>query len=149
VGTQQVTPDVIDFAVAAYREDGLWTVVPLPPALVVSAEGVVSAIRQLPGDDGVFGAVSVADEFFVLAHTVRGGVRIMISDAAALPEWSLASEAMASASPPKGLPTPSQPSDMAMISCRLCHAPSSPTPWPSTSSGKPMRPVVSPRPLMI
>ena len=88
-----MTADVVDFAVAAYREEGRWTVVPLPPSAVVTAEGFIAALRQLPGEGGVFGIVAIADEFFLLAHTVRDGVRLMISDAAALLDWSLAQEA--------------------------------------------------------
>ena len=53
-----------------------------PPHAVVTAEGFVASLRQLPGEGGVFGIVSIADEFFILAHTVRDGVRLMISDAA-------------------------------------------------------------------
>ncbi|MBI1351592.1 MAG: tRNA adenosine deaminase [Actinomycetales bacterium] len=93
VSPEEVTSDDVDFAVAAYREEGRWVVVPLPPHAVVTAEGLVAALRQLPGEGGVFGFVSVADEFFLLAHTEPGGVRLMISDAMALLDWSLAGEA--------------------------------------------------------
>jgi len=93
VSAEQVTADVVDFAVAAYREDGRWVVASLPPGAVVTADGLVGALRQLPGEGGVFGAVGVADEFFVLVHTIRDGVRLVISDAAALLDWSLAQEA--------------------------------------------------------
>jgi putative tRNA adenosine deaminase-associated protein len=93
VSAEEVTADVVDFAVAAYREEGRWTVVPLPPHAVTSAEGFVASLRQLPGEGGVFGVVGIADEFFILAHTVRDGVRLMISDAVALLDWSLAQEA--------------------------------------------------------
>ena len=88
-----MTADVVDFAVAAYREEGRWTVVPLPPHAVTTAQGFVASLRQLPGEGGVFGVVGIADEFFILAHTVRDGVRLMISDAAALLDWTLAQEA--------------------------------------------------------
>lgn len=93
MSAEDVTPDVVDFAVAAYREEGRWTVVSLPPHAVTTAEGFVGALRQLPGEGGVFGIVAVADEFFVLAHTVRDGVRLMISDAVALLDWTLAQQA--------------------------------------------------------
>ena len=93
MSAEEVTADVVDFAIAAYREEGRWTVVSLPPAAVVTAEGFVASLRQLPGEGGVFGVVSIADEFFILAHTVRDGVRLMISDAVALLDWSLAQEA--------------------------------------------------------
>lgn len=90
---EDVSAENVDFAVAAYREEGRWTVVSLPARAVVTADGFVASLRQLPGEGGVFGIVSVADEFFILAHTVRDGVRLMISDAIALLDWSLAREA--------------------------------------------------------
>ena len=93
MSTEEVSADTIDFAVAAYREEGRWTVVALPARAVVTAEGFVASLRQLPGEGGVFGFVCVADDFFLLAHTVRDGVRMMISDASALLEWSIAREA--------------------------------------------------------
>lgn len=93
MSAEEVTADVVDFAIAAYREEGRWTVVSLPPHAVVTAEGFVASLRQLPGEGGVFGVVAIADEFFILAHTVRDGVRLMISDAAALLDWTLAQEA--------------------------------------------------------
>jgi putative tRNA adenosine deaminase-associated protein len=89
----EVTPEDIDFAVAAYREEGRWTVIPLPPSAVVTADGFVASLRQLPGEGGVFGFLSVSDDFFILAHTVRDGVRLMISDAIALLDWAIAIEA--------------------------------------------------------
>ncbi len=90
---EEVTAEDVDIAVAAYREEGRWVVVPLPARTVVTAEGFVAALRQLPGEGGVFGIVSVEDDFFILAHTVRDGVRLIISDASAVLEWSLAREA--------------------------------------------------------
>jgi putative tRNA adenosine deaminase-associated protein len=93
VDAEELTAEDIDFAIAAYREEGRWVVVSLPPASVVTAEGFVGLLRQLPGEGGVFGVVSIADEFFILAHTVRDGVRLMISDAMALLDWPIAADA--------------------------------------------------------
>jgi putative tRNA adenosine deaminase-associated protein len=93
VSAEEIAAGDIDFAIAAYREEGRWSVASLPPQSVTTMEGLLARMRQFPGEDGVFGAVCVGDEFFILAHTVRDGVRIMISDAAALLDWSLAEEA--------------------------------------------------------
>lgn len=90
---EEVSAENVDFAVAAYREEGRWAVVSLPARAVITADGFVSSLRQLPGEGGVFGFVCISDEFFVLAHTVRDGVRLMISDAIALLDWSIAREA--------------------------------------------------------
>lgn len=93
MSTEEVSAENIDFAIAAYREEGQWTVVALPAKAVVTAEGFVSSLGQLPGEGGVFGVVCISDDFFILAHTVRDGVRLMISDAIALLDWSIAREA--------------------------------------------------------
>ena len=94
VDAEEVTADDIDFAIAAYREEGRWVVMSLPDRTVVTAAGFVATLRQLPGEGGVFGFVSVGDEFFIFAHTVRGGVRLMVSDAVALLDWPIAAEAV-------------------------------------------------------
>jgi putative tRNA adenosine deaminase-associated protein len=93
VTAEEVSADNVDFAIAAYREEGRWTVISLPARAVITADGFVGSLRQLPGEGGVFGVVCISDEFFILAHTVRDGVRLMISDAIALLDWSIAREA--------------------------------------------------------
>lgn len=93
VGAEELAADDIDFAVAAYREDGRWAVSSLPPQAVTTMDDFIARLRQLPGEGGVFGILCIGDEFFILAHTVRDGARVMISDAAALLEWSIAEEA--------------------------------------------------------
>jgi putative tRNA adenosine deaminase-associated protein len=93
VDTEEVTAEDVDFAIAAYREEGRWVVIALPVKTVVTAQGFVAALRQLPGEGGVFGFVSVADEFFIMAHTVREGVKLLVSDAIALLDWPIAAEA--------------------------------------------------------
>jgi hypothetical protein len=76
VSTQDVAVDDVDFAVAAYREDGRWAVSALAPQSALDIDTLVTRLRQFPGE-GVVGQ----------------DVRIMISDAAALLDWSLAEEA--------------------------------------------------------
>lgn len=93
MSADEVIDDDIDFAIAAYREDGRWVVTSLPAQGVTTIDGLIARMRQLPGEGGVFGIVAIGDEFFILAHTVPSGARIMISDAAALLEWSIAQEA--------------------------------------------------------
>lgn len=85
---------VADFAVAAYREEGLWQVSPLPPRAAHHLDSLVAALRQLPAEAGALGLVSVADDFFV-ALRVRGrDVRLVLSDATAADEWPIAQEVL-------------------------------------------------------
>lgn len=69
-------------------------VAPLQARSAMTMEGVVGALRQLPGEGGVFGAVCIADEFFVLVRESGAGRWAMVSDGAAVLDWSLAEEAI-------------------------------------------------------
>ena len=84
----------VDFAVAAWREDGLWQVVLLPPSTGETLEGLVNALRAQPGEGGVLGLVSVAEEFFLLVRVLGEEVRLLISDIYAAEEWPLGLDAL-------------------------------------------------------
>jgi putative tRNA adenosine deaminase-associated protein len=80
----------IDFAVAAYREDGEWTVSALPPRAATELEVLVRALSQLPSEVGTLGMVSVDEDFFVLARISGRQVRLLLSDVGAATESPLA-----------------------------------------------------------
>ena len=84
----------VDFAVAAWREEGLWQVVLLPPGIGDSLQTIVNALRAQPGDGGVLGLVSVAEEFFVLLRVRGEDVHLLVSDVYAAEEWPLGVEAL-------------------------------------------------------
>lgn len=81
----------LDFAVAAYREEGDWQVTPLvlPDPDLVS---LVSALRRYPSESGVIGMVSVADDFFLLVRVIGVRSRLLMSDVTAATQWPLARE---------------------------------------------------------
>ncbi len=83
-------PSGADFAVVAYREEGTWQVVPLPPRAATDLDVLLHALRQSPGDDGSLGMVSVAEDFFVLARVQGAVVRLLLSDVTAATEWPIA-----------------------------------------------------------
>jgi putative tRNA adenosine deaminase-associated protein len=84
----------VDFAVAAWREDGLWQVELLPPGTGETLEGLVNALRAQPGEGGVLGLVSVAEEFFLLVRVLGEEVRLLLSDVYAAEEWPLGLDAL-------------------------------------------------------
>ena len=92
VSTERVDSDVVDFAIAAYREEGRWSVSALPSRIATSVESLAAALRQFPGEGGVFGFVGVGDEFFIAVRENSGRLRGFVSDAAAVLDWSLAEE---------------------------------------------------------
>jgi putative tRNA adenosine deaminase-associated protein len=84
----------VDFAVAAWREDGLWQVELLPPRTGETLEGLVNALRAQPGEGGVLGLVSVAEEFFLLVRVLGEEVRLLLSDVYAAEEWPIGLDAL-------------------------------------------------------
>ncbi len=87
--TESVTE--LDFAVVVYREDDRWVVTPLTlrnPDLAT----LIDVVRRHPGESGVIGMVSVADDFFLLVRVLGGRVRLLMSDRSAAAQWPLARE---------------------------------------------------------
>jgi putative tRNA adenosine deaminase-associated protein len=89
-----VDDDAVDFAVAAWREEGLWQVVTLPPHSGDTLENLLNALRSQPGEGGVLGLVSVAEEFFLLVRVLGDEVRLLLSDLFAAEDWQLGLEAL-------------------------------------------------------
>ncbi|VXC56082.1 tRNA adenosine deaminase-associated protein [Aeromicrobium sp. 9AM] len=82
--------DDVDFAVAAYRDEGEWQVVELNPRLGEDVEQLSHALSRFPSDDGVLGLVSMNDDFFVILRRSGTRVRAMLSDITAVTDWPLA-----------------------------------------------------------
>jgi len=81
----------VDFAVVAYRDEGLWQVQPLPSGSADDIDTLVTALRPWPSDTGAIGLVSVDDDFFVIARVMGGRTQLLLSDVTAATEWELAS----------------------------------------------------------
>jgi len=81
----------VDFAVVAYRDEGVWQVQPLPAGCADDIDTLVEALRPWPSDTGALGLVSVDDDFFVVARVMGANVRLLLSDVTAATEWELAS----------------------------------------------------------
>ena len=84
--------DEIDFAVAAHRRDGRWTVAELKPSLGHDLEKLGEALGRFPSEVGVLGLVSVNEDFFVLLRRDGTGLRVVLSDVTAVDESDLASD---------------------------------------------------------
>jgi putative tRNA adenosine deaminase-associated protein len=86
-----VAEDDVDFAVAAYRDEGEWQVVELNPRIGEDAGDLSEALARFPSDVGVLGLVSMNDDFFVILRRSGTVVRGMLSDFTAVTDWPLAS----------------------------------------------------------
>lgn len=86
--------DAIDFALAAYREEGSWTVAELAHDVLEDVETVAHALRRFPGDGGAVGLIGIDEDFFVIVRVTGPVTRVLLSDITAADEWVLASSAV-------------------------------------------------------
>jgi putative tRNA adenosine deaminase-associated protein len=92
----------VDFAVAAYREEGEWQVVELVHDVLTDVERLSAALRRFPGDGGAIGLVAIDEDFFLIVRVTGPVVRLLLSDITAADEWELARSAVEEL----GLPEP-------------------------------------------
>jgi len=76
----------VDFAVLAYREEGRWELVSLPPRHVPDLDTLVSLMRQQPAEGGTLALVSVEEDYFVVARSRGPAVSLLLSDVTAADE---------------------------------------------------------------
>lgn len=86
--------DAVDFALAAYREEGAWSVQELTRHHLVDVETLGDALRRLPGDHGAVAMVAMDEDFFLLVRVAGPSVRVLLSDITAADEWELAASAV-------------------------------------------------------
>jgi putative tRNA adenosine deaminase-associated protein len=97
----------VDFALAAFREDGAWQVQEIASPAFDSVDSLSHALRQVARDEGAVGMVAVDEDFFVLVRVSGASTRALLSDVTAADEWELA----ASAVEHLGLPLPEEEDD--------------------------------------
>ena len=96
--------DGIDFALAAYREEGVWQLDELVHDVLADVDTLAHALRRFPGDGGAVGLVAVDEDFFVIVRVAGATTRVLLSDVTAADEWEIAASAVESL----GLPAPEE-----------------------------------------
>jgi putative tRNA adenosine deaminase-associated protein len=99
--------DGVDFALAAFREEGVWQVQELAHEVLTDVETISHALRRFPGDGGAVGMVAVDEDFFVIVRVAGSHARVVLSDVTAADEWELAASAVEFL----GLPLPEDEDD--------------------------------------
>jgi len=86
--------NAVDFALVAYRDEGIWSVAELPNRALDDVDTICRELRRYPGENGALAMISV-DEDFVLVVRAQGElVRVLLSDATAATDWTLARSAV-------------------------------------------------------
>ena len=84
----------VDFALVAYREEGIWQLEELSAEMVADVEAFARELRRWPGDGGSLGLVSVDEDFFVLVRVAGEDTRVLLSDVTAASDWPIARSAV-------------------------------------------------------
>lgn len=86
--------DSVDFALAAFREDGVWQVQEMAAPAYESVASLTEALHRLPHDDGAIAMVAVDEDFFILVRVDDTSAHVLLSDMSAADEWDLAQSAL-------------------------------------------------------
>jgi putative tRNA adenosine deaminase-associated protein len=82
--------DGVDFALVAYREEGIWQLQEVEDTKAADLDGFAAELRRYPGDGGSLGLVSIDEDFFLLVRVLGPEVRLLLSDVTAATEWPIA-----------------------------------------------------------
>lgn len=83
----------VDYAVVVWRDETGWTVGRVPQPQADSIPTLVEYARRRQGLSGCLAIVAVAEEFFVVVRVQGQRVRVLLSDAVAALDWTIAEEA--------------------------------------------------------
>lgn len=86
--------DLEGFGVAVVREDGKWSVTPLPASALTSLSAAETELREMRSSGAVFGLLDVDDELFVVLRPAPSGTRLLLSDASLAGEYDIAADVL-------------------------------------------------------
>ncbi len=84
----------VDFAVVAFREEGVWQVEPIAQQRIEDIDALSRELRRWPGDGGSIGLVSFDEDFFLLVRVLGPITRLLLSDVSAAGDWPVARSAL-------------------------------------------------------
>lgn len=82
------------YAVAAFRDAGVWRCDALPGGVLQDLGFLLSALRSQPPEGGPFVVACVDDEFFLIARSHGPKIDLLLSDLTASVEFPLAAQVL-------------------------------------------------------
>lgn len=84
----------VDFAFAAFREDGDWDLHEIADQALASLETLATGLRRFPADGGALALIGFDEDVFMIVRVTGPVVRVLLSDITAADEWDLARTAV-------------------------------------------------------
>ena len=94
MSTNEFLESPVDFAFAAWHEDGRWVVNPLPLDLADNIDALIRELQHEAQNGGAICLMSINDECFIAIRVLGEDVRILVSDVVMATEWPIAAEAL-------------------------------------------------------
>jgi putative tRNA adenosine deaminase-associated protein len=82
------------FAIAAFRDGGVWRCDALPSSVLDDLGVLLSALRGQSAEGGPFVVASIEDEFFLIARSHGSRIDLLLSDLTAAVEFPLAAQVL-------------------------------------------------------
>ena len=86
----QVPIDDIDLAIAAWHEDGRWSVALLPDAQ--DLPGIIDRLKKQQTNGGAIALLAIDEEFFILIRVLGSHIKMLLSDATCALDYEVAAE---------------------------------------------------------
>ena len=93
MATEQVRIEDLDYSAILWREEGIWNAIKVPARQAIVLDDLLDLCRQYPGEGGIYAAVGVSGEFFILLRSDPRKTEAFISDGIALLDWDIAEDA--------------------------------------------------------
>jgi len=84
----------VDLAVVAYLDESDWYVQEMPEEALESVESIARELRRYPAETGAVALLSVDEDWLLIVRVVGPSVRLLLSDASAASDWTLARSAV-------------------------------------------------------
>ena len=80
----------MDFAVAAWHEDGRWTLATLPDPHDIAQ--IITGLKSQQTNGGSIALIAIDEEFFILIRVLGSHISLFLSDATAALDYPVAEE---------------------------------------------------------
>ena len=84
------TSNELDIAVAAWHEDGLWTLGVLPDPTDIAQ--IITSLKSQQTNGGAIALISIDEEFFILIRVLGSHISLLLSDSTCALDYPVAEE---------------------------------------------------------
>lgn len=89
-----MSDDALEFALLAWRDDGLWRLTQLPDEATSDIGLILDALRAQQVDGGAIAMISIDDQFFIIIRQIGAKMQMVLSDVMSALDYEIAAEVL-------------------------------------------------------